>query len=146
MSMHGIAERVGGLGERARERMTEGRIEKLDRENVRLKTEIGVLRHDLEEDRTALHEALSALRERGEQSVTIDHGGRGRFVRTALLAGGSYVLGTRAGRGRYDQMKGWMRSAGETVRARMNGGEDVTSTWEPSAPDSVAGAEPPSRA
>ncbi len=31
-----------------------------------------------------------------------------------VLAGGAYVLGTKAGRARYEQMRGWVRSVTES--------------------------------
>ena len=41
-----MAERMGDLGDRARERMTEARLDKMDRENDRLKHEVRLLRED----------------------------------------------------------------------------------------------------
>jgi hypothetical protein len=136
MVSHAMGGRVSKLGDRARERWSESRLERLDRENARLKTEIGVLRHDLEEDRSALHEALSALGE-GQRVTVEQHNGRGRIFRTLLVAGGGYVLGTRDGRARFEQMKGWARSATEPIRARV-GGVPAEGSWEPEVPASVS--------
>jgi len=46
-----------------------------------------------------------------------------------LLAGGAYVMGTKAGRARYEQMRGWVRSM--TARSEDDGRTEVTGTTGP---------------
>jgi hypothetical protein len=141
MVSHAMGERVSKLGGRARERWSASRLERLDRENARLKAEIGVLRQDLEEDRSALHEALSALGDGGQRVTVEQRNGRGRILRTLLVAVGGYVLGTRDGRARFEQMKGWARSATEPIRSRVGGVSPEAAPWEPSVPASVSEAD-----
>jgi hypothetical protein len=67
------------------------------------------LQHKVE----ALHEELDREREaRRALTDAMSGGGRKRshgLVRILLIGGGAYVLGSRAGRERYDQMTGWVR-------------------------------------
>lgn len=100
MKNHGIAERVTDLGDRARERTMHSRMEKLDRENDRLRTEVGLMRDDLDEERGLLKEALKGLK---APKVTVK-ARRPHLIRALLIAVGAYVLGTRDGRERYDQI------------------------------------------
>jgi hypothetical protein len=62
----------------------------------------------------ALHEELDREREARRALTDAMGGGSGRkrgrgLLRILLIGGGAYVLGTRAGRERYDQMTGWVR-------------------------------------
>ena len=89
-----MAERMGDLGARARERMTETRLDKMDRENDRLKHEVRLLREDLHEERGSLQRALDALGR--NEHVTVETKvpkRRGRIVRTLVIGGGAYLLG-----------------------------------------------------
>ena len=104
-----MADKVSDLGDRARERMMESRLDKFDRENDRLRSEVKLLRDDLQEERGSLERALDALNKR--ETVTVKtKPRRGRLLRTVVVGGGAYLLGTRAGRERYDQIMNKMRS------------------------------------
>ena len=107
-----MADKVSDLGDRARERMMESRLDKFDRENDRLKSEVRLLREDLQEERGSLEQALDALNKRNEP-VKVKTPRRGRLLRTVVIGGGAYLLGTRAGRERYDQIM-------EKARSLMN--------------------------
>jgi hypothetical protein len=130
MSKNGIADRVSHLGDRARERMTHARLEKLDRDNERLRGEVAMLREDLQEERDALKEAVKAL---GDDRPSVRTGRRPHVVRTIVVAGTAYVLGTRAGRERYEQivrrfreMRDAMRGAREERNDAWSGPEMAT--------------------
>ncbi|MET0801199.1 MAG: hypothetical protein ABWZ53_08540 [Actinomycetota bacterium] len=111
-----MAERVSHIGERARERMMESRMEKVDRENDKLRSEVRMLREDLQEERGALQEALQAMKRHETITVkTKKRSGLGRMLRTLVIGGGAYVLGTKAGRERYDKI---MERAG-SVKTKM---------------------------
>lgn len=98
-----MADKVSDLGDRARERMMESRLDKFDRENDRLRSEVKLLRDDLHEERSSLERALDALNKR--ETVTVKtKPRRGRLLRTVVVGAGAYLLGTRAGRERYDQI------------------------------------------
>jgi cell division septum initiation protein DivIVA len=87
-------------GSMLKERWLDRRIEKLSRQNEQLRTELDDLRHDLDTEQDRTKETLSALSKARKP-------GRLKWI---VLAGGAYVLGTKAGRARYEQMKGWVRS------------------------------------
>lgn len=83
-----------------KERWLDRRVDKLAKENERLRTAVGDLRHDLDEAQGRSQETLDALSKTRRP-------GRMKWL---VLAGGAYVLGAKAGRARYDQIKGLARS------------------------------------
>lgn len=114
-----MADKVSDLGDRARERRTESRLDKVDRENERLKSEVKLLREDLHEERGSLEQALDALNKR--ETVTVKtKPRRGRLLRTAVIGGGAYLLGTRAGRERYDQIVEKAKSLTNKAQSNLN--------------------------
>jgi DNA-binding MarR family transcriptional regulator len=132
-----MAERMGDLGVRARERMNETRLDKMDRENDRLKHEVRLLRDDLQEERGSLTRALDALARNEHVTVeTKTPKRRGRIVRTLVIGGGAYVLGTRAGRERYDQIVGKLRAMKSSVQDRQGATGDQA-PWQAGSPDSA---------
>jgi hypothetical protein len=84
-----------------KERWLDRRVEKLSNENEKLRDAVDELRHDLDAEQDRSKETLAAL------SKTRRRPGRMKWL---VLAGGAYVLGAKAGRARYEQMKGWVRS------------------------------------
>lgn len=127
-----MTDRVSDLGDRARERITESRMDKFDRENDRLKHEVRMLRDDLREERGSLERALDALKR--DEHVTVHTKSpkrRGRLLRTIVIGGGAYVLGTRAGRERYDQIVEKVRGLSNSARDRATG---ESRSWESSTP------------
>jgi hypothetical protein len=95
-----------------KERWLDRRVEKLTRENQELREAVEDLRHDLDSEHDRSKEALSAL------SKSRTRPGRMKWL---VLAGGAYVLGTKAGRARYEQMKGWVRSVTQRDGSSGNG-------------------------
>ena len=84
-----MAERVSHIGERARERT----MDKVDRENDKLRSEVRMLREDLQEERGVLQEALQAMKRHETITVkTKKRSGLGRLLRTLVIGGGAYVL------------------------------------------------------
>lgn len=146
MTRHGIANRVTDVGERARERMMHARIEKLDRDNHRLRGEVAALREDLGEERGAFQEALGNLG--AHKSVRTRKERRPHMLRAAVIASGAYILGTRAGRERYDQIVRKARSIGMRIQ-RVPQETESSSAWEPAEPRSeivASSSEVPSSA
>jgi hypothetical protein len=111
-------------------------MEKLDRDNERLRTEVGVLRGDLDAERSSLKDALKGLEAR---KVTVKESRRPRLFRALVIAGGAYVLGTRDGRERYEQIVRKARSLSDGAKRRAT--ERDGDGWEPSTPES--GITPP---
>jgi cell division septum initiation protein DivIVA len=97
-------------------RWLDHRVEKLSQENDKLRDELDELRHDLDAEQDRSKETLSALSKARKP-------GRMKWI---LLAGGAYVMGTKAGRARYEQMRGWVRSM-----TRTDGEAEVTGTTGP---------------
>jgi hypothetical protein len=112
---------IGGLVDRARERRTTSKLASLDAENDRLETEVRTLRDQLDAERDELRQALKAVP--GKTKVKVKR--RGGIIRTVVFAGTAYVLGAKAGRERYEQMKTWFQS--------MRNGSS-TETWDPTMP------------
>jgi hypothetical protein len=83
-----------------KERWLDHRIEKLSRENDDLRGEVDELRHDLDETRDRSADTIKAL-------ARSRRPGRMKWL---ILAGGAYVLGAKAGRARYEQIRNWARS------------------------------------
>lgn len=115
MKNHGIADRLSGMSDRGRERLAHSRIEKLDRDNMRLRTEVGLLRDDLEAERGSLKDALKGLE---GHKVTVKESRRPHVIRALLIAGGAYVLGTRDGHERYNQIVEKAKSLSANVKPR----------------------------
>jgi cell division septum initiation protein DivIVA len=84
-----------------KERLLDRRVDKLAQENEKLREEVDELRHDLDAEQGRSKETLTAL------SKSRKRPGRMKWL---VLAGGAYVLGAKAGRARYEQLKGWARS------------------------------------
>jgi hypothetical protein len=126
MKKREITDRVTAVGHDARERLMHARMEKHDRENDRLRTEVRLLRDDLEVERGTLSQALKGLEARKD-----DVRGRRkpRLFRTLLIAGGAYVLGTRDGRERYEQIVRKARSLSAGIAGRLH---DRGEGWETS--------------
>ena len=83
-----------------KERWMDHRIEKLSRENDSLRGEVDELRHDLDETRDRSADTIKSL-------ARVRRPGRMKWL---VLAGGAYVLGAKAGRARYEQIRDWARS------------------------------------
>jgi cell division septum initiation protein DivIVA len=84
-----------------KERLLDRRVDKLSKENDRLRDEVDDLRHELDEAQDRSKETLAAFSKMKRRP------GRMKWL---VLAGGAYVLGAKAGRARYEQLRGWARS------------------------------------
>jgi hypothetical protein len=113
-----MRQRMADATDRKRERRMEGRLDDLDRENVRLRTEVAQLRNDLDHERSVVGEAMNGLR---AKPTVVKKKRRGGLVRTAIVGGGAYLLGTRAGRERYDQIMGWFDRKRRELTTRDDG-------------------------
>jgi hypothetical protein len=124
-----VADRVTDVADRVQTRRLESKRDTLDRDNERLRTELRSIKHELDRERSARDELLDALK-KGEGSVKADKvkvktKKRGGFLRLLVIGGGAYVLGTRAGHERYEQIKGWASGMKDRMQSRSNGDE-----WE----------------
>lgn len=103
-----------------KERFLDRRVEKLSKENDKLREAVGELRQDLDEAQDRSKETLAALSKKTRRP------GRMKWL---VLAGGAYVLGAKAGRGRYEQLKEWARSL------TPENGNGTTTTQVSTGPD-----------
>jgi hypothetical protein len=104
-----------------KERWLDRRVDKLSKENEKLREAVGELRQDLDDAQGRSKEALTALSKTRRP-------GRMKWI---VLAGGAYVLGAKAGRARYEQLKSWARSltpqnGNGTAPTTADTGADVT--------------------
>ena len=118
---------VREAGSMLKERWLDRRVEKLARENDELREELQELKHDLDAEQGRTKDTLDALSKARRP---------GRF-KWLVLAGGAYVLGTKAGRARYEQMKGW-------VRSMQDGGNGSVGSETPSTTSSTTSSTPAS--
>lgn len=101
-----------------KERWLDHRVEKLARENDELREAVDELRVDLDDAHGRSKETLAAL-------AKTRRPGRMKWL---VLAGGAYVLGAKAGRARYEQIRGWARSVTQQNGDEGNGTSTVTET------------------
>ena len=111
------------LADRYRDRRMNARVNTLDRQNARLRDEVRCLRTDLHDERSQRDDLKKALK--AKPTVVKKTG----LIRVLLVGGTAYVLGTRAGRQRYDQIVGWLRSMrGKMERSADDAATDLTAT------------------
>jgi hypothetical protein len=125
------------IGDRLRERRSNYRIEHLDEENHRLRTELGSMRSLLDHERAERAEILDALKDQPRRVVKQKRGG---LLRSIVIGGGAYVLGSRAGRERYEQIVDWtrrMRDRGMDAANDLRA--DIVSDERPIAPNRAKG-------
>jgi hypothetical protein len=120
---------------RVKDRWEAARMNNLDRQNGRLRDEVSHLRTQLEDERSETQDLKDVLRS-GPKVVKVKK--RGGLLRMAVVGGVAYVVGTRDGRERYDQIVTWVRS----MRSKMERKADaVTADVEATASQISNGAE-----
>lgn len=104
-----MRERLRGLREEARVKVHEGRMERAERERERLRIENDALRERIEaadEERSRWLDTIEGLSKKSAR-MRRPH----RFRRTLMIvgaAGSAYLMGAKAGRERYEQIRtGW---------------------------------------
>ena len=129
-----LKDRATVLTETAKHRLAERHSEHLERENDRLKMENAALRGQTEREQDKIEKILDSL----ESSASGPKKHRIRRLMTlSVAAGGAYMMGAKAGRERYDQIKQWWAERRNGGMDRVNEwGEDMTSR----ASDAVQGA------
>lgn len=129
-----LKDRATVLTETARHRLAERHTEHLERENDRLKMENAALRGQTEREQDKIEKILGSL-EAGTSGPK-KHRIR-RLMTLSVAAGGAYMMGAKAGRERYEQIKTWWAE-------RRNGGVDRVNEWSEDvtsrASDAVQGA------
>jgi ferric-dicitrate binding protein FerR (iron transport regulator) len=110
---------------KVKERLLDRRVDKLSEENDKLREAVEDLRQELDAEHGRSKETLSAL------SKSRRRPGRMKWL---VLAGGAYVLGAKAGRARYEQMKSWVRSM--TQQGSMSQTDSATMATTTTTPSS----------
>lgn len=138
MNTNTMTDRLGDIGGKLRERRTTSKLEHLDEENQRLRTELRSMRSSLDRERADREEILDALKGKPKTVVKKKRGG---LVRLAVIGGGAYVLGSRAGRERYEQIVSWakqMKDRGREVADDLT--SDAVAATEASGPRNDLGS------
>jgi hypothetical protein len=110
MQMRDVMQQMRG---RAKDRRELARMKSLDHQNMRLRDEVSHLRTRLNDDRTEMDDLKDALKS-SPKVVTVKK--RTGLFRLAVVGGAAYLLGTRAGRERYDRFVEWVGS----MRSKMD--------------------------
>ena len=119
-----LKDRASALTDSAKQRLAERHAESLERENERLKMENSTLREQTDRDRDRMERILGSLDD--ATSGPKKHRIR-RLVTLSVAAGGAYVMGAKAGRERYEQLRTWWAERRNRGVDAVNGwGEDVT--------------------
>lgn len=141
--MHAMTDRLGDVGDKLRERRSNQKMEHLDKENDRLRMELRSIRSMLDRERADRDEILHALK---GQPKTVVKKKRGGLLRMVVIGGGAYVLGTRAGRARYEQIVDWAkrmkdrgRDATDDFRGEVVSAGNGEKTTRDDAPASAGG-------
>ena len=109
-------DRVNDVRDQRRERRLRSRNEELDQENRVMRTRMRALEDELGREREARAQALRTMR--GMKPETITTRRRGGVLRLALVGGTAYVMGAKAGRERYQELRAWwdrLRSRGPAI-------------------------------
>ena len=86
------------------------RVERLDEEADGLRTELRMTKSELERERDRQQDVLDALNRASERKTKVTAKPRGGLLRLVIVGGTAYVFGTKAGRDRYEQIRGWFSS------------------------------------
>ncbi len=108
-----LQERARTIRKDAKAKLVETKAERLDRDRDKLKTENEVLQARLDEARDERQHWVEAVEELAKGGTRSSKPKKHRVRRVMVLgaaAGSAYVLGAKAGRERYDQLKEWWES------------------------------------
>ena len=112
-----------GITETIRDEGAALRDRSMDWRQRRLQHKVDSLNDELEREREARRALADAIGNTGRGKRR--HG----FLRVLLIGGGAYILGSRAGRERYDQMTGWVRGLRDRAMTTARGvREDAAQT------------------
>jgi hypothetical protein len=102
-----VAEKIGSVTSDLKAKGQEIHSQKLQQSNEELKRENTLLRQQVEEDANSRDRVLALL---DRMEMTPRQRKRRGWIRILVVAGGAYVLGARAGRERYEQIRrSWSR-------------------------------------
>ena len=106
----GTSTKATALADQWRASHNAKRIDRLDEENDRLRAELRMTRSQLEREREREQDVLDALNRASERKTKVTAKPRAGLLRLVIVGGAAYVFGTKAGRDRYEQIRGWVSS------------------------------------
>jgi hypothetical protein len=98
--------RTVAFAESVKNRRIEERNDRMERDIERLRVENQTLKEEIDRDRDRLSKVLGSLESTTAKAGSKPHRIR-RLITLTATAGGAYVVGTRAGRERYEQIRQW---------------------------------------
>lgn len=107
-----VMDRMSDVRDSWRERRLRSRNEDLDQENRTMRTRMRALQDELEREREARSEILRAMQSMKPEAIKVKR--RGGLVRLLVVGGTAYVIGAKAGRERYEEIRRWW----ERLRSR----------------------------
>ena len=119
----GTSNKATALADHWRASHNAKRVDRLDEENDRLRAELRMTRSQLEREREREQDVLDALNRASERKTKVTAKPRVGVLRLIIVGGTAYVFGTKAGRDRYEQIRGWVSS----MKDRFTDSVDTTS-------------------
>ena len=113
-----VKDKAGKMTQMAAARMREAKLESATERNERLRMKNELLSEELKQERSERDRILEALEKVGSQKKT--HRLRGFFM-LSTAAAAAYVMGSKAGTERYEQLRSWWND----MRQRGNGNMDA---------------------
>ena len=113
-----VKDKAGKMTQIAAQRMREAKLESATERNERLRMKNEVLSEELKQERAERDRILEALEKVGSHKKT--HRLRGFFM-LSTAAAAAYVMGSKAGTERYEQLRSWWSD----MRQRGNGNMDA---------------------
>jgi G3E family GTPase len=113
-----VKDKAGKVTQVAAARMREAKLENATERNERLRMKNELLSEELKQERVERDRILEALEKVGSQKKT--HRMRGFFM-LSTAAAAAYVMGSKAGTERYEQLRSWWSD----IRQRGNGNMDA---------------------
>jgi hypothetical protein len=123
----GTSTKMGQMSDRLRAIRNAKRLDRLDEENDRLRTELRMTKSQLEHEREHEQDVLEALNRASERKTEVTTKPRGGLLRLVVVGGAAYVFGTQAGRERYEDIRAWLTS----TKDRLTGAQDPADTSSP---------------
>jgi len=118
-----ITDKMEHVRDQVRQHRADEKLDHLQRENLRLETESRMLRGERDDERGELARLMDSL-ERSSQ-VRSKHRLR-RLVTLGGVAVAGYVMGAKAGRERYDDIRAYVEKAMAAGRSAFRGARDRT--------------------
>ena len=113
-----VKDKAGKMTQMAAARMREAKLESATERNERLRMKNELLSEELKQERSERDRILEALEKVGSQKKS--HRMRGFFM-LSTAAAAAYVMGSKAGTERYEQLRSWWSD----MRQRGNGNMDA---------------------